>query len=124
MVQNFGEYDKLWGGVNENYLNVKYRDSYLESVSNLLTIVVGISRHCVNLKLTLTHLSIPQILEGLEWSRWFEDIRDYIDRSQTYGMYGYLPMFFVMSHFLYARRDGMKLKYPSSEVRVFFQSLK
>jgi len=31
--QNFGEYEKLMDGVFENYLNVKFRDSYFQSVS-------------------------------------------------------------------------------------------
>ncbi|CAL8094492.1 unnamed protein product [Orchesella dallaii] len=86
-VQNFGEYQKLMGGVFENYLNVKYRDSYMQTV-----------------------------IEGLEWTTWFEDIREYVERTQTYGMFGYLPMYFVMSHFLYARRDMSRIVFPNYEL--------
>ncbi|ODN05414.1 Chromosome transmission fidelity protein 18 [Orchesella cincta] len=86
-VQSFGEYQKLMGGVFENYLNVKYRDSYMQTV-----------------------------IDGLEWTTWFEDIREYVERTQTYGMYGYMPMYFVMSHFLYARKDMSRIVFPNHEL--------
>jgi len=58
-----------------------------------------------------------QILEGLSWAHWFEDMRLKISSSQNYVLYKYLPMYFVVAHFLFATKNWMKLKYPSSDVR-------
>lgn len=34
VVQSYGEYEKLLGGVFENYLRSKFKDCYFESVSS------------------------------------------------------------------------------------------
>ncbi|CAG7731465.1 unnamed protein product [Allacma fusca] len=85
-VQSFGDYEKLQGGVFENYLKAKFRDSYFQAIN-----------------------------EGLRWGQWFEELRHKIEKSQNYALYPYLPMYFVNSHFLYATKNFIKLNYPNAE---------
>ena len=40
-VQSFGDYEKLHGGVFENYLHAKFRDSYFQSVRSALELIIN-----------------------------------------------------------------------------------
>ncbi len=65
VVQSFGEYEKLIGGVFENYLRIKFKDCYFESVCGLNLILVIF---------TIYLYYYAQILEGLSWANWFHDV--------------------------------------------------
>lgn len=58
VVQNFGEYDKLLGGVLENYLNVRYRDSYLQSVRLRLNLNWTLMSHLQPYKFKSFHFDL------------------------------------------------------------------
>ena len=85
-AQSCGDYDKLVGGVFENYLDNKFKDSYLENV-----------------------------ISGHEWFRFFDSLWQEISHSQIYTLMGYAPFVLVSSHFHFSSLNKPSVSYPFTQ---------
>ncbi|XP_039298444.1 chromosome transmission fidelity protein 18 homolog isoform X2 [Nilaparvata lugens] len=83
-VQGYGDYDRLAQGVYENFLAMKMTGSTLKTVC-----------------------------ESLQWFMHYDTISSHIQSTQNYALYSHMAFPFVKWHFLFARRNWVKLLYPS-----------
>ncbi|XP_066908266.1 chromosome transmission fidelity protein 18 homolog isoform X2 [Halyomorpha halys] len=85
IVQSYGDYDRLAAGVFENYLTVKPHEG-----------------------------SIKPVCVGLNWFCFHDLISSFIQSTQVYALYPYLPFSFVTWHRLFSGISWPKLAYPSA----------
>lgn len=90
LVASAGDYDRLTQGVFENFLDMKMKDSHMQS-----------------------------ICEALNWFRLTDMINNIIMSTQNYVLMPYLPLAFVSWHFLFASIARQKVKFPTQAHEVF-----
>lgn len=89
VVQSFGDYEKLAGGVFENYPLV----------------------HCKNGDLGAT-------AQALEWFSYSDILNKFIYSTQNFSLSCYIPYAFVKWHFVFGARQWQKLQYPNVAYEV------
>lgn len=97
-------------GVFENYPTIKFKDSYMSSVSYY--------RHNF-IKLSLIICDSTQVCTGLDWMCFYDLLNKEIQHTQNYTTYGYLPYAFVGLHFQLAAVLAQKIKFPTAQTEVF-----
>ncbi|XP_019614047.1 PREDICTED: LOW QUALITY PROTEIN: chromosome transmission fidelity protein 18 homolog [Branchiostoma belcheri] len=81
-----GEYEKTCQGLFENYLEAKFKDTYLDAVTM-----------------------------GCDWLGFYDLVNNIISHIQTFILMRYIPYTFVAFHMLFAGSTAPKLSYPSSQ---------
>ncbi|XP_046855742.1 chromosome transmission fidelity protein 18 homolog [Xenia sp. Carnegie-2017] len=83
LVSSNGQYNKLENGIFENYLSMKFKDSYLN-----------------------------QVVMATEWLQFADLISHYLHEHQSFIMMRYQPFLPVLFHTLFAAPTQPKINYP------------
>lgn len=83
-TQSCGEYDRLTQGWFENYLNIKFKHTNMEPVSN-----------------------------GLAWATFVDVVQKEIMHTQSWSMMAFLPYSCVAYHLLFGTHQWPKIHYPN-----------
>ncbi|XP_028395275.1 chromosome transmission fidelity protein 18 homolog isoform X2 [Dendronephthya gigantea] len=84
MASSNGQYNKLENGIFENYLNMKFKDAYLN-----------------------------QVVSGTEWLQFTDLVSQSLLQQQNFILMRYQPFLSVAFHMLFAAPSQRKLSYPS-----------
>ena len=89
MLYACGEYDRLVQGVFENYLDMKFKDSGMQSV-----------------------------LAGLEWMVHFDLLHQEAIKSQAWALMGHFCFPLVAAHLLFASTTKQRVQFPTQQTEV------
>jgi len=88
-IQSCGEYERVVGGVFDNYVNMKFKDMRLENVTR-----------------------------SLDWFTSFDLMQQEIRHSQIYSLMAYLPYTLVLSHLNFGSTVKQRVNIQSQAVEV------
>ncbi|XP_067933442.1 chromosome transmission fidelity protein 18 homolog [Watersipora subatra] len=88
-AQACGEFNRLVQGLHDNFLNMKFKDCFMRNV-----------------------------VTGMNWLTFTDQVNKRIFSQQAFTLYGYLPYLSVIFHLLFAQTAVPKVVYPKTQYEV------
>ncbi|CAG0896046.1 unnamed protein product, partial [Darwinula stevensoni] len=143
VAQSFGDYEKVFRGMHENFLNIKFKDTHMQAVaegmewlatsdilnrevrhSQVYNLVAYMPYVCVAFHFLFSSLQYPklsfpnaqfEVAEGMEWLATSDILNREVRHSQVYNLVAYMPYVCVAFHFLFSSLQYPKLSFPNAQ---------